>query len=76
MASKRRKGRPRKTGPRHKNGHLRRSAADPLDSPRSIAARMPHRRGLGEQALAPAAEYELGRMGLRGELSEPEVTAG
>ena len=76
MASKRRKGRPRKTGPRHKNGHLRRSAADPLDSPRSIAARMPHRRGLGEQALAPAAENELGRMGLRGELSEPEVTAG
>ena len=37
---------------------------------------MPHRRGLGEQALAPAAENELGRMGLRGELSEPEVTAG
>ena len=76
MASKRRKGRPRKTGPRHKNGHLRRSAADPLDSPRSIAARMPHRRGLGEQALAPAAECELGRMRLRGEVSEPEETAG
>ena len=47
-----------------------------MDSPRSIAARMPHRRGLGEQALAPAAENELGRMGLRGELTEPEVTAG
>ena len=76
MASKRRKGRPRKTGPRHKNGHLRRSAADPLDSPRSIAARMPHRRGLGEQALAPAAECELGRMRLRNEVSEPEGTAG
>ena len=76
MASKRRKGRPRKPGPRHKNGHLRRSAADPLDSPRSIAARMPHRRGLGEQALAPAAECELGRMRLRNEVSEPEETAG
>ena len=78
MASKlkRRKGRPRKPGPRHKSGHLRRSAADPLDSPRSIAARMPHRRGLGEQALAPAAECELGRMRLRNEVSEPEETAG
>ena len=47
-----------------------------MDSPRSIAARMPHRRGLGEQALAPAAECELGRMRLRNEVSEPEETAG
>jgi len=76
MASKRRRGRPRKTGPRHKNGHLRRSVADPMDSPRAIAARMPHRRGLGDQALDPAAESELGRMRLRGEVSEPENTAG
>jgi hypothetical protein len=75
MASKRRKGRPRKTGPRHKNGHLKRTA-DPTDSPRAIASRMPHRRGLGEQALDPAAESELGRMRLRGEVSEPEETAG
>jgi len=37
---------------------------------------MPHRRGLGEQALAPAAECELGRMRIRGEVSEPEETAG
>ena len=76
MASKRRKGRPRKTGARHKNGHLKRTAADPMDSPRAVAARMPHRRGLGDQALDPAAESELGRMRLRGEVSEPEETAG
>jgi len=78
MASKlnRRRGRPRKTGPRHKSGHLKRIVADPADSPRVIAARMPHRRGLGERALDPAAESELGRMRLRGEVTEPEETAG
>jgi hypothetical protein len=73
MASKRRKGRPRKTGPRHKNGHLKAVMAE---SPRERAAHMPHRRGLGEQALDPAAESELGRMRIRGEVSEPEETAG
>src|SRR5580765_3188011 len=76
MASKRRRGRPRKTGPRHKSGHLKRTAADPMDSPRAIAARMPHRRGLGELALDPHAETELGRMLLRGQITEPEETAG
>jgi hypothetical protein len=73
MASKRRKGRPRKTGPRHKNGHLKAVMAE---SPRERAAHMPHRRGLGEHAVDPAAESELGRMRLRGEVSEPEETAG
>ena len=73
MASKRRRGRPRKAGPRHKNGHLK---AVMVESPRERAAHMPHRRGLGEQALDPAAESELGRMRLRGEVSEPEATAG
>src|SRR5207344_2261074 len=73
MASKRRKGRPRKTGPRHKNGHLKAVMAE---SPRERAAHMPHRRGLGEQSSDPAAESELGRMRLRGEVSEPEETAG
>ena len=73
MASKRRRGRPRKAGPRHKNGHLKAVMAE---SPRERAAHMPHRRGLGEQALDPAAESELGRMRLRGEVSEPEATAG
>ena len=46
------------------------------ESPRDIAKRMPHRRGLGEQSLDPAAESELGRMRLRGEVEEPEATAG
>jgi len=73
MASKRRKGRPRKTGPRHKNGHLKPVMAE---SPRERAAHMPHRRGLGEQSSDPAAESELGRMRIRGEVSEPEETAG
>jgi len=73
MASKRRKGRPRKTGPRHKNGHLKAVMAE---SPRERAAHMPHRRGLGEQSSDPAAESELGRMRLRNEISEPEETAG
>ena len=73
MASKRRKGRPRKTGARHKNGHLKAVMAE---SPRERAAHMPHRRGLGEQSSDPAAESELGRMRLRGEISEPEETAG
>src|SRR5207344_2567746 len=73
MASKRRKGRPRKTGPRHKNGHLKAVMAE---SPRERAAHMPHRRGLGERSSDPAAESELGRMRLRGEVSEPEETAG
>jgi hypothetical protein len=46
------------------------------ESPRERAAHMPHRRGLGEHAVDPAAESELGRMRLRGEVSEPEATAG
>ena len=73
MASKRRKGRPRKTGARHKNGHLKAVMAE---SPRERAAHMPHRRALGEHAVDPAAESELGRMRLRGEVTEPEATAG
>jgi hypothetical protein len=73
MASKRRKGRPRKLGARHRNGHLKAVMAE---SPRERAAHMPHRRGLGEHAVDPAAESELGRMRIRGEVSEPEETAG
>ena len=73
MISKRRRGRPRKSGSRHKNGHLKAVMAE---SPRERAAHMPHRRGLGEHAVDPAAESELGRMRIRGEVSEPEETAG
>jgi hypothetical protein len=71
--AKRRKGRPRKTGARYRNGHLKAVMAE---SPRERAAHMPHRRALGESASDPAAESELGRMRLRGEVSEPEATAG
>ena len=58
---------------RYNNGHLRKPMTE---SPREIASRMPHRRALGEKAVDPAAESELGRMRLRGEVSEPEATAG
>jgi hypothetical protein len=73
MTSKRRHGRPRKLGPRHKNGHLKRQ---PVDSPRVIAARMPHRSGLGDRAVEQLAENELGRMVLRGELAADLALAG
>lgn len=68
-----RRGRTRKIGPRHKNGHLRAVMAE---SPRERAAHMPHRRGLGDNALDAGAECELGRMRLRGQITEPENTAG
>ncbi len=79
MASKRRRGRPRKTGLRHKNGHLKAVMAE---SPRERAAHMPHRRGLGVDkdgnplAINAGAECELGRMRLRKQITEPEETAG
>jgi hypothetical protein len=70
--SKQRRGRPRKTGPRHANGHLK----APRDSPRTIAAAMPHRRGLGDHAVDPHAETELGRMLLRHEITATQASAG
>ena len=78
MASKikRRHGRPRKLGPRHRNGHLKRARRELDDSPRAIAARMPHRRALGEHALDQQAESELGRMVLRGEVDANLALAG
>ena len=69
-----RKGRPRKTGPRHSNGHLRRQK--PATSPREVAASQPHRRGLGDHAVDPHAETELGRMFLRGEITTTQDLAG
>ena len=78
MASKlkRRHGRPRKPGARQRNGHLKRVRRELDDSPRAIAARMPHRQGLGEHALDQQAESELGRMVLRGELEPSLALAG
>lgn len=68
-----RRGRPRKTGPRHRNGHLKQTRDD---SPRTIAARMPHRRAFGDHALDQDAESELGRMVLRSQLERPLALAG
>lgn len=73
---KRIKGRPRKAGPRHRNGHLKRTTASLAESPRERAASMPHRKGLGDNAADPHAETELGRMLLRGLITEPQETAG
>ena len=72
MATKRR----RKNGPRHKNGHLKRMPIE--DSPRTIAARMPHRKGIGPDpdVLDHRYESELGRMVLREEIEPEQATAG
>ena len=76
MASKRRrKGRPRKTGPRYRNGNLRPSH-EPATSPAVVAASQPHRKGLGDRAVDAAAESELGRMVLRSQISALQYLAG
>ena len=76
MASKRRrKGRPRKTGPRYRNGNLRPSH-EPATSPAVVAASQPHRKGLGDCAADQKAESELGRMVLRSEISPLQYLAG
>jgi hypothetical protein len=62
-----RRGRPRKNRSRHRDGHIKRQ---PAVSPREVAAQMPHRRALGEAAIDPHAETELGRMLLRGDLGD------
>src|SRR5262245_7600512 len=68
-----RNGRPRKKRPGQNNVHLKRAS---VTNPREIAAGMPHRRGLGEQATSQLAETELGRMCLRGEISREQYLAG
>src|SRR5262245_46406461 len=72
---RKRRGRPRKAGPRYRSGD-RRKPAKPAVSPREIAAAMPHRRGLGERASAQRHEPELGRLGLRGTLTADQGLAG
>jgi hypothetical protein len=69
---RKRRGRPRKAGARHRDGHLKRRP----ESPRAVAAGMPHRRGLGERAVDQRAETELGRLTLRGALTEAQGLAG
>ena len=75
MASKRRKGRPRKPGHRYRNGNLRPSS-EPAVSPAAIAATQPHRAGLGDHAASQLAESELGRLVLRGQISALQYLAG
>ena len=75
MAGKRRKGRPRKTGPRYRNGNLRPSH-EPATSPAVVAASQPHRAGLGDRAADQKAESELGRLALRGRISPLQYLAG
>ena len=74
MASKRR-GRPRKSGQRYRNGNLRPSR-EPAVSPAAIAATQPHRAGLGDHAADQKAESTLGRMVLRGQISPMQYLAG
>jgi hypothetical protein len=76
MATKRRKGRPRKPGHRYRNGNLRPSSHEPAVSPAAIAATQPHRAGLGDCAADQKAESELGRMVLRSEISALQYLAG
>jgi hypothetical protein len=76
MASKRRKGRPRKSGHRYRNGNLRPSSHEPAVSPAAVAATQPHRQGLGDRAADQKAESELGRMALRGQISALQYLAG
>jgi hypothetical protein len=66
-----RRGRPRKPGKRYRSGDLK------PESPREIAARLPHRRGLVPEARCDQrAESELGRLVLRGLLEPVLGTAG
>ena len=76
MASKRRKGRPRKPGHRYRNGNLRPSSHEPAVSPAAIAATQPHRKGLGDRAVDQKAESELGRLVLRSQISALQYLAG
>src|SRR5262245_52595480 len=69
---RRRRGRARKAGARERNGRLLRQA----ETPRQVAAAMPHRKGLGELAVDQRAETELGRLVLRGDLDATQGLAG
>src|SRR5262245_6870629 len=70
---RRRRGRGRKAGARERNGRIERRQAE---TPRQIAASMPHRKGLGELATDQRAATQLGRLVLRGELDAALGLAG
>src|SRR5262245_23214674 len=69
---RRRRGRARKAGARERNGRLLRQA----ETPRQVAAAMPHRKGLGELATDQRACTQLGRLVLRGDLDATHGLAG
>ena len=75
MASRRRRGRPRKTGERYRSGNLKPSN-DPAISPAQVAATQPHRKGLGERVADQIAESEIGRMVIRGQVTALQHLAG
>ena len=75
MASKRRRGRPRKAGNRYKSGNLR-PTHEPAISPAAVAATQPHRAGLGDCAADQKAESVLGRMALLGQITGLQFLAG
>ena len=67
-----RRGRKRKSGPRNKNGRL-----IPQINYRALAAEQPHRRDLPKDARLRAEGFnELGRLYLKGIITEPEYLAG
>jgi hypothetical protein len=68
-----RAGRKRRHGRRHSNGRL---AVERGETPREIAQRMPHRRGLGEAVLDQKAESALGRLFLREQITAEHWVAG
>src|SRR5262245_52214804 len=70
---RRRRGRGRKAGARERNGRIERRQAE---TPRQIAASMPHRKGLGELATDQRAATQLGRLVLRGDLDATLGLAG
>jgi hypothetical protein len=72
MKRKVRRGRPRKGGARKPSGDLKLKAPSPKD----IAAKMPHRRKLGDAAVSHLAENELGRQALKGVITPDQLLAG
>src|SRR5258708_6315992 len=67
-----RKGRRRKGGERYPSGDLKLKAI----SPKEVAAKMPHRRELGDAAMSHLAENELGRQALKGLITPDQLLAG
>src|SRR5260221_37450 len=68
-----RRGRHRKDGSRYPSGELHKLRRE---SVREIAATMPHRRGLGDEAVSTWAETPLGRLYLLQQITLEQAHAG